>query len=261
MAVAITLPTISFGALSGTIQLNLLDGNYAALVAALANLTNYANYFVDGGTAGALAITVPSSQTVAYQAGLPLQIIVANANTTSGATLTVTAGSTSLGAQNIVYPSGAAILPGQFAAGAVIQLQYNGTNFVYLGPIFGSGSFTCSWVGFSAPPAGSTITWSISALVATMTVPGGATGTSNSTSYKLGSVPSYLVPASGRIGDISVADGCLVDNGTAILVAGGSAAIAASDGVSAIVFSKNAASWTASGSKGTNSTFQLVFSL
>lgn len=121
----------TFNAEAGQVPASQLDANFAQLVAGYNNLVNFSNYYLDTGGANAIVITVPAPLVVAYVAGLPLQIKVANTNT--GAT---TININGLGGVAVVYPgTAAAMSSGQLAAGAIIPVMFDGTNFQYLGAV------------------------------------------------------------------------------------------------------------------------------
>ena len=65
----------------------------------------------------------------AYAAGQKFRGITAGANTTNAVTLNVNG----LGAKSIVKNGGAALAPGDFAAGQVFEVSYDGTNFQVTG--------------------------------------------------------------------------------------------------------------------------------
>lgn len=78
----------------------------------------------DTGAANALVIN-PQPALSAYTNGLQLTVLAANTNT-GASTINVSG----LGAKAIVQTSGAALAPRQIVAGAILELAYNGTNFV-----------------------------------------------------------------------------------------------------------------------------------
>lgn len=260
MAGEVTLPN-TFGTIPVTAQTGALDANFSALAASQNNLNNFDNEYDDVGTSGALAIVVPAPQVVTLQEGLILQIKVAQNQPTAGATLNITAGSTPLGAVNIVYPSTQLpMLPAQLVENAIIQLMYDGANFQYLGPIFGSGSFAGALTGFGSPPA-CAVNWSISAYHADLTF-ANALATSSGPTFGLSNLPSYLRP--GRTAIIAVPDGALLDLASQVAVFNsGAAGIQTTGSSSAIAFLKNtnAGGWSATGSKGIYNAFSVGWSL
>jgi hypothetical protein len=78
-----------------------------------------------GGTADALTITLTPAIT-AYTTGRILQFISSAANVTTTPTLNINA----LGVKTIKRQNGAAIQPGDIPAGSLVQVAYNGTDFL-----------------------------------------------------------------------------------------------------------------------------------
>lgn len=122
--------TNTFATQSGNVPASQLDTNFSQLAAAINSLASYGNYFVDSGSVNAMVISVPSPLVAAYAAGVPLQVKVAVTNT--GA---VTINVNGLGAVAVTYPNLSAIAAGQFVAGSILPLQFDGTRFQYLGSI------------------------------------------------------------------------------------------------------------------------------
>lgn len=174
----------TFNSESGFVPVSQLDANFAQCITALNTLQSFGNYYVDSGSANAMSVTVPSPLIAAYTAGLPLQVKAAAGNT--GATTINVSG---LGTRNVTYPNASALLSGQLVTGGIVSLMYDGTNFQYLGPIFGSGTFTCTWGGFSAPPS-TTIAWYRSGTWITIHLDN-VSGTSNDTSFTMSGIPTY----------------------------------------------------------------------
>jgi len=132
MAGSIT-PTNQFAAQSGPIPLSQLDTNFTQSATALNSLTTFNNYYQDTGTTNAWVITVNSPQIVAYSAGLNVAVKVAN-SVTGACTINVNG----LGAKNVTNPDTTAIVSGQIVAGAVVELNYDGTQFQVNGGTQGS---------------------------------------------------------------------------------------------------------------------------
>lgn len=229
---------------SGKVSAGELDQNFNQAQSATNVLANYGNYYVDSGSANSIVVTAPSPLVAAYTAGLPLQVNVAAANT--GA---VTLALNGLGSIPVIYPSGvAALLPNQLKAGAVIQVQFDGTNFQYLGPIFGSGGLSCAFTGVGVSPAVS-VAWSVVGdhviLMAISTV-----AASNGAGFTMTGLSSFLSPTRAVL--LSIPDSTLIDNGVilgGVTNSGASAFIAAN--ASAVTFIKNGSSvWSSTGNKG-----------
>jgi hypothetical protein len=88
-----------------------------------------------GGTADALTITLTPAIT-AYAAGQIFQFIAASTNATATPTINVNG----VGVKTIKRQSGAAIQAGDISAGAVVQVAYNGTDFLLTGVTAGQAS-------------------------------------------------------------------------------------------------------------------------
>lgn len=89
------------------------------------------------------AITVSLYVAVAsYTAGMRLTF-KAGADNTGAVTVNVS----SLGAKSIVRPSGQALVAGDIISGQLIDIQYDGTNFVMMRPAYAEGTWTPSLGG------------------------------------------------------------------------------------------------------------------
>lgn len=95
------------------------------------------NYIADSGAANAyVAILTPAL--AAYTAGVLVQFKATNANTTAS-----TVNVNGLGVKTIKKGGGATDLAsGDIAAGMIVQLEYDGTNFIMLNPVAGTIAFT-----------------------------------------------------------------------------------------------------------------------
>jgi len=123
------IPTNTFATQSGNIALSLLDTNFSQVASFLNNPNNYTNYLVDSGGANAYVVTFPTGVIPSsYTAGLTVVMKVANANT-GASTLNVN----SLGAKNILTPSGSALSSGTLVANAIVMVVYDGTQFILVG--------------------------------------------------------------------------------------------------------------------------------
>lgn len=96
-----------------------------------------------GGTADVITVS-PGIAVGSYQAGLRVSFKAAADNT--GA---VTVNVSSLGAKSIVRPSGQALVAGDIVSGQIIDIQYDGTNFIMMRAAYSEGTWTPS-VGGSA---------------------------------------------------------------------------------------------------------------
>jgi len=88
-----------------------------------------------GGTADALTITLTPAIT-AYAAGQIFQFIAASTNATATPSINING----VGVKTIKRQSGAAIQAGDISAGAVVQVAYNGTDFLLTGVTAGQAS-------------------------------------------------------------------------------------------------------------------------
>ena len=179
-----------FASQSGNVPASQLDTNFTQAANASNTLANSGNYFVDSGTANAMVITIPGPLIISVVAGLPLQVKVAAANTTA-----VTISGTAISTTSVVYPGPGALplLPGQLQPGAIIQIQFDGTRFQYLGPIFGSGSFTGVLIS-GGNTANEICNYSIDEHSTWLTLPF-MTVTIVSGALSMTSVPAFLAPS------------------------------------------------------------------
>lgn len=160
-------------------------GTGAALVATpnTQRSTLLSDYKADTGAANAYVIT-PVPTITAYTAGQIFSFKATNANTTTS-TLNVNG----LGVKTIKKGSGATdLVSGDIAAGQVVLVEYDGTNFVMLNPV----ATTVSLIGGAYPPgSGSNIT-NIRPTFVSM-VQNVATGVTTTTvTHSLGVIPSYV---------------------------------------------------------------------
>lgn len=125
----------TFGSESGSVSATQLDSNFTQFVSANNSLNTFNTFFVDTGTANNLSFSVGSPLSVAYNAGLLLQVKVAATNT-GASVVNVNA----LGNQSIVNTDGSALSAGQLHVGAISLLQYDGTNFQLLAVYGGAAS-------------------------------------------------------------------------------------------------------------------------
>jgi hypothetical protein len=178
MAALITISNI-FQAQAGPIPLSQLDTNFTQCVTALNTLATFNNYYTDtSGTPNILTVTVPATQTVAYTAGLNIQVKVANANT--GA---MTINVNGLGSKSITNADLSAVSAGLVPAGAVLDLTYDGTQFQIQGGTIG---------GINSVPATRTIS-----TTAPLTGGGALSGNLSLAVSQFGAAASGVVPASG----------------------------------------------------------------
>ena len=242
---------------SGNQPASQLDTVFAQGISALNNLSTFGNYYVDTGTGGAIAITVPTPLVATIAAGLPFQIKVAAANSGS-TTIAVNGG----GGVNLVYPNINGLLANQLSIGALISVMHDGTRFQYLGSVYGNGGggVTMTLTGCTTSPTG-TLMWNVSNNMACVEIPS-ITGTSNSTAMTMTGLPVYLQPA--RQQNMPVPDFYAEDNSVPI---GGlhstGASVQFNPSSGAVTFLKNGSNndWTSGNIKGTGSTFTVAYNL
>lgn len=105
------------------------------------NDPQFVNYFAESGAANAYVIT-PSPSIGAYAVGQRFSFKATNANTTTS-TLNIN----SLGAKTIFKEGGAvALASGDIAAGMMVVVEYDGTNFIMLNPVANAPLSTSSWL-------------------------------------------------------------------------------------------------------------------
>lgn len=110
-----------------------LDNNFLLAYNAINSFNQYSNYLVDSGAANAYVVTKPAGTTLTLTTGLPIQFKAANANT--GAS---TFNADATGAKNILNADGSPLKPGQIQAGGIINVIYDGTQYMLVGQ-FGRG--------------------------------------------------------------------------------------------------------------------------
>lgn len=108
-----------------------------------------------------------------------------------------------------------------------------------------TGQFTCTWAGFSADPASTTIVYKRSGYHVTLLIPANNSGTSNATTFSFSGVPTGIRPTTYQYASIPR----MQDNGSALTAP----ALAVVQTNGSVSFFKDAseAAWTGSGSKGT----------
>lgn len=119
-----------------------LDNNFLTLKGAVNDFGTYSNYLVDSGAADAYVVTLGANLTGTLAAGLLLQIKATNANT--GASTLVFNGAA---AKNILTIRGAALSAGQIPANGIVEVIYDGTQFLLLSAVPSLTSITNSIAG------------------------------------------------------------------------------------------------------------------
>lgn len=118
----------TFATQAGPIPLSQLDADFTAGLNALNDLSTYSNFFLDTGAVNAMAITVTLPLTFGLTAGVRLQVVVGNTNTLTAVTLAVNGGAST----TVLLNGGSPPPVGSLAAGAIMDVQYNGTNWLVL---------------------------------------------------------------------------------------------------------------------------------
>lgn len=128
MAKPVNIPN-TFATSTSAIPLSYLDQDFNALANATNDLATYSNYVLDTGAVNAYIANYPTSiVTSSLTAGLRLQFKAANANT-GASTLNVQVNSVSIGSGAIRLSDGSAISANTIVANAIVDVQYDGTNF------------------------------------------------------------------------------------------------------------------------------------
>jgi hypothetical protein len=133
MTKPVTIPN-TFATATTAIPLSNLDADFSTVASAMNDANTYSNYAPDTGSANAYVVTLTGVST-AYSAGLRIQFKAGNANTTAS-TLNVNA----QGAKNITYQDASAIASGTIAANSIVDVMYDGTQFLLMNdPAGGTG--------------------------------------------------------------------------------------------------------------------------
>ena len=131
MAKPISVPN-TFAGSTSAIPLVYLDQDFSTISNATNDLATYSNYVTDTGAANAYIANYPANiVTTTVTAGLRLQFKAANANT-GASTLQVQVNSVSIGSGSIRLTDGTAIAANTIVANAIVDVQYDGTNFQLL---------------------------------------------------------------------------------------------------------------------------------
>lgn len=125
MSKPVSIPN-TFAGQTGPIPLAQLDQDFSTLAAAINDLITYSNYFIDSGVVNALAVTVSAPLTFGLSAGQRLQVVIGNTNTNTAVTLSVNAGA----AVALKMNDGTVPQVGQLLAGEILDLMYNGINWI-----------------------------------------------------------------------------------------------------------------------------------
>lgn len=125
MTKPVTIPN-TFATATTAIPLSNLDADFSTVATAMNDANTYSNYAPDTGSANAYVVTLTGVSTL-YSAGLRIQFKAGNANTTAS-TLNVNG----QGAKNITYQDASAIASGTIAANSIVDVMYDGTQFLLM---------------------------------------------------------------------------------------------------------------------------------
>lgn len=175
--------------------------------------TLLSDYKADTGTANAYVIT-PSPAITAYAVGQIFSFKATNANTTSS-TLNVNG----LGARTIKKVAGATdLVAGDIAAGMIVLVEYDGTNFIMLNPVANTVSLAA---GVYPAGSGANLTNIPGPARVSMTVNVASGVTTTTVTHNLGVIPRYAyfrsVPRQGTATALCSGH-CEWNNSTGVLV-------------------------------------------
>ena len=125
MTKPVTIPN-TFATATTAIPLSQLDSDFSTVATALNDANTYSNYAADTGVANAYVVTLTGVSTT-YSAGLRIQFKAGAANT-GASTLNVNGG----GTKNITYQDASALSAGTIAANAIVDVMYDGTQFLLM---------------------------------------------------------------------------------------------------------------------------------
>ena len=125
MTKPVTIPN-TFATATTAIPLSNLDADFSTVATALNDANTYSNYAADSGTANAYVVTLTGVSTT-YSAGLRIQFKAGAANT-GASTLNVNGG----GTKNITFQDASALSAGTIAANAIVDVMYDGTQFLLM---------------------------------------------------------------------------------------------------------------------------------
>ena len=125
MTKPVTIPN-TFATATTAIPLSQLDSDFSTVATALNDANTYSNYAADTGVANAYVVTLTGVSTT-YSAGLRIQFKAGAANT-GASTLNVNSG----GTKNITFQDASALSSGTIAANAIVDVMYDGTQFLLM---------------------------------------------------------------------------------------------------------------------------------
>jgi hypothetical protein len=208
---------------------------------------------VDTGGANAYLLNFTASFT-AYADGIIIVWIPANTNT-GPSTINVNG----LGVVNIINPDGSALAGNQIVANQPAQILFKAGSFELITPaVTANNFFIGAWVGFSAPPASTSISYRRTGNMAAITFnpQTGTSGGGSGTSFQLTGLPAIIQSTV-----LTQLVSCLgmTDNGAVITTA----SLARVNAGGFIDFFKDPSlgAWTAAGAKGFNSRTTIIYTL
>lgn len=110
-------------------SLSTLDGNFAAIAAAISHQNNYTNYYTDNGAANSYAVTLSADQTATLGAGLVI-VFKASASNTGASNMNFNG----TGGLPIVTTDGSALTGGLIRTGGMTVIGFDGTDWQLLNP-------------------------------------------------------------------------------------------------------------------------------
>lgn len=170
MAKPVNIPN-TFATSTSAIPLSYLDQDFNALANATNDLATYSNYVIDTGAVNAYIANYPTSiVTSSLIAGLRLQFKAANTNT-GASTLNVQVNSVSIGSGSVRLSDGSAISANTILANAIVDVQYDGTNFQVMNDPSGGAEIITNLTlsGNLAVTGTSTFTGNVTANIANIT--------------------------------------------------------------------------------------------
>jgi hypothetical protein len=170
MAKPVNIPN-TFATSTSAIPLSYLDQDFNALANATNDLATYSNYVIDTGAVNAYIANYPTSiVTSSLIAGLRLQFKAANTNT-GASTLNVQVNSVSIGSGSVRLSDGSALLANSIIANAIVDVQYDGTNFQVMNDPSGGAEIITNLTlsGNLAVTGTSTFTGNVTANIANIT--------------------------------------------------------------------------------------------
>ncbi|NBW12752.1 MAG: hypothetical protein EBR82_32475, partial [Caulobacteraceae bacterium] len=164
----------TFATATTTIPLSQLDGNFTNVANSINDANTYSNYAADTGVANAYLVTLSGVSTT-YSAGLRIQFKATNANT-GASTLNVNGG----GVKNITFQNAAALTSGTITANSIVDVMYDGTQFLLMNDPFSTGKYAPQTTGTAILKGNGSGGFSSATAGTDYVAPGGALGTPSS---------------------------------------------------------------------------------